>query len=232
MNHRGEASGSPGTFLCGRSPQFRMHSTDEQGVPALPVDDSDPGEEVRPLHVGPQGRVTDGSRTVPRLLREPGVREGTAPSLSPHPHSRRHRLPPGWARGRSYDGTYRISATGGTIVVMDMLPALRADIDLLPARFEGRDVFLVRDPLGIVAPSAALSGEVVPYLPLFNGSSTVDDLQIVMMRRQGGSLVFRSEAERIVGEFSRLGIPPDRGARARRGEGGKDARGGAAPAPR
>ena len=92
------------------------------------------------------------------------------------------------------------------MVFMDMLPALRADIDLLPARFEGRDVFLVRDPLGIVAPSAALSGEVVPYLPLFNGSSTVDDLQIVMMRRQGGSLVFRSEAERIVGEFSRLGI--------------------------
>src|SRR4030042_1748880 len=45
-----------------------------------------------------------------------------------------------------------------------------------------------------------------PYLPLFNGFSTVDDLQIVMMRRQGGSLVFRSEAERIVGELSRMGI--------------------------
>src|SRR3990172_9305347 len=89
---------------------------------------------------------------------------------------------------------------------MGTLPALRTDTDLMPVRLEGRDVILVRDPQGIVAPNAALSGEVVPYLPLFNGSSTVDDLQIVMMRRQGGSLVFRSEAERIVGEFSRLGI--------------------------
>ncbi len=89
---------------------------------------------------------------------------------------------------------------------MDTLPALRTDIDLLPVRLEGREMILVRDPLGIVAPNAALSGEVVPYLPLFNGSSTVDDLQIVMMRIHGGSLVFRSEAERIVGELSRLGI--------------------------
>src|SRR3990172_6664259 len=89
---------------------------------------------------------------------------------------------------------------------MGTLPALRTDIDLMPVRLEGRDVILVRDPLGIVAPNAALSGEVAPYLTIFNGLSTVDDLQIVMMRRQGGSLVFRSEAERIVGELSRLGI--------------------------
>src|SRR3972149_9104363 len=89
---------------------------------------------------------------------------------------------------------------------VDTLPALRTDIDLMPVRLEGRDVILVRDPLGIVAPNAALSGEVAPYPPIFNGLSTVDDLQIVMMRRQGGSLVFRSEAERIVGELSRLGI--------------------------
>jgi AmmeMemoRadiSam system protein B len=89
---------------------------------------------------------------------------------------------------------------------MGTLPALRTDIDLMPVRLEGRDVILVRDPLGIIAPNAALSGEVAPYLPIFNGLSTVDDLQIVMMRRQGGSLVFRSEAERIVGELSRMGI--------------------------
>src|SRR3990170_5652944 len=89
---------------------------------------------------------------------------------------------------------------------MGTLPALRTDIDLLPARLEGRDVILVRDPLGIVAPNVALSGEVVPYLPLFDGLSTVDDLRIVMMRLQGGSLVFRSDTERIVGELSRIGI--------------------------
>jgi AmmeMemoRadiSam system protein B len=89
---------------------------------------------------------------------------------------------------------------------MDMLPALRTDIDLLPVRLEGRDAILIRDPLGIAAPNTALTAEVAPYLPLFNGSSTMGDLQIVMMRHQGGSLVFQSDAERIVLELSRLGI--------------------------
>lgn len=89
---------------------------------------------------------------------------------------------------------------------MDTLPALRTDIDFLTAHFEGRDMILVRDPLGIVAPNAALSAEIAPYLPLFNGSTTIDELQIIMMRHQGGSLVFRSAMERIVEDLSRLGI--------------------------
>lgn len=86
---------------------------------------------------------------------------------------------------------------------MSTLPALRNDIDLVPVRLGERDLILVRDPLGIAAPDAALSAEVAPYLPLFNGSSTIGDLQIAMMRHHGGSLVFRSDAERIVGDLSR-----------------------------
>ncbi len=89
---------------------------------------------------------------------------------------------------------------------MDTLPALRTDIDLLTVRLEGRDVILVRDTLGIAAPNAALAAEVAHYLPLFNGFSTIGDLQSVMMRRHGGSLVFRSEVERIVEELSRVGV--------------------------
>ncbi len=89
---------------------------------------------------------------------------------------------------------------------MDTLPALRTDIDFLTAHLEGRDMILVRDPLGIVSPNAALSAEIAPYLPLFNGSTTIDELQIIMMRHQGGSLVFRSATERIVEDLSRLGI--------------------------
>ncbi len=92
------------------------------------------------------------------------------------------------------------------MVPMDTLPALRADIDLLPVRLEGRDMILVRDTFGIAPPEAVLPVEVAPYLPLFNGSSTIGDLQTVMMRRHGGSLVFRSDAERIVEDLSRLGI--------------------------
>jgi len=89
---------------------------------------------------------------------------------------------------------------------MDTLPALRTDIDLLPCRVGERDWILVRDPLAIAAPNAALPAEIAPYLTLFDGSSTIGDLQIAMMRHQGGSLVYRSDAERILGELSRAGI--------------------------
>lgn len=89
---------------------------------------------------------------------------------------------------------------------MDRLPALRTDIDLMPVRSGERDLILVRDPLGIAPEHAALASEVAPYLPLFNGSSTIGDLQVALMRHYGGSIVYRSDAERIVGELSRAGI--------------------------
>ncbi len=89
---------------------------------------------------------------------------------------------------------------------MDALPALRTDIDLMPLRSGERDLILVRDPLGIAPGNAALAAEVLPYLPLFDGSSTIGDLQIALMRRHGGTIALRSDAERIVAELSRAGI--------------------------
>ncbi len=89
---------------------------------------------------------------------------------------------------------------------MDALPPLRVDIDLIPANAGGRELIVIRDPLGIVGPDTALLPEIVPYLPLFNGSLTIGDLQMVMMRRRGGTLVFRSEADALVKELDRLGL--------------------------
>jgi len=89
---------------------------------------------------------------------------------------------------------------------MDRLPALRTDIDLMPVRSGERDLILVRDPLGIAPEHAALASEIAPYLPLFNGSSTIGDLQVALMRHHGGSIVYRSDAEKIVGELARAGI--------------------------
>ncbi len=89
---------------------------------------------------------------------------------------------------------------------MSTLPALRTDIELFPVRVDGRDALLVRDPLGIVAPNAALAVEIAPFLPLFNGSSTIGDLQALMTRLLGGVLVFESQVHRIVRELSDLGI--------------------------
>jgi AmmeMemoRadiSam system protein B len=89
---------------------------------------------------------------------------------------------------------------------MDTLPPLRADIDLIPANIGGRELIVVRDPLGIVRPDTALLPELVPYLPLFNGTLTIGDLRVVMMRRRGGTLVFLAEAEDLVKDLDQLGL--------------------------
>lgn len=89
---------------------------------------------------------------------------------------------------------------------MDALPPLRVDIDLIPANIGGRELLVVRDPLGIVRPNTALMPEIVPYLHLFNGSLTVGDLQVAIMRHRGGTLVFRSEADDLLKELDRLGL--------------------------
>jgi AmmeMemoRadiSam system protein B len=89
---------------------------------------------------------------------------------------------------------------------MDALPPLRVDIDLIPANIGGRELLVVRDPLGIVRPNTALNPEIVPYLHLFNGSLTVGDLQVAIMRHRGGTLVFRSEADDLLKELDRLGL--------------------------
>jgi len=101
---------------------------------------------------------------------------------------------------------YPAPVTDGTMDLMEVLPALRNDIEFLTMRLGEQDVIVVRDPLGIATPNTALTATVAPYLPLFNGTSTIDDLRIVMMRHHGGSLVYRADAERIVGALSRLGI--------------------------
>ncbi|HEU5361216.1 MAG TPA: AmmeMemoRadiSam system protein B [Candidatus Deferrimicrobiaceae bacterium] len=89
---------------------------------------------------------------------------------------------------------------------METLPPLRTDIELVPARAGGREVIAISDPLEIVPEGAALASEAVIYLPLFDGTATVSDLQMEMMRRGGGGLVYRSEAERFALELDRLGI--------------------------
>jgi len=89
---------------------------------------------------------------------------------------------------------------------MDRLPAMRTDIELLPARWEGRDVLLVKDPLGIAAQGTVLPAELAPCLALFDGSSSVEDLQLFMMRQAGGALVFRSDAEALAARLARAGL--------------------------
>lgn len=86
----------------------------------------------------------------------------------------------------------------------DVLPALRADIQLIPVQHQGRPVVFVKDALGVAAETSALDASIVPLLSLFDGVHTVRDLQLAMMRMSGNRLVLECEARRVIDELDRL----------------------------
>lgn len=85
-----------------------------------------------------------------------------------------------------------------------MLPKLRNDIQILPARIQGRQVLAVKDLVGLRDDVIALVPETAALLPYFDGEHTIRDLQMVLMRQGGGRLVMPEEVERMVEEFDNL----------------------------
>jgi hypothetical protein len=87
---------------------------------------------------------------------------------------------------------------------LETLPSLRTDIQLSPLQYQGRQVLAVGDSLGLREGVAVLSPQILPLLPLFDGTHTVRHLQLAMMRMAGNRLVMERDARRVVGELDRL----------------------------
>lgn len=86
----------------------------------------------------------------------------------------------------------------------EMLPQLRTDIQLVRVQYQGRPVIIVKDSVGLSEGSAALNPQIAPLLALFDGSHTIRDLQIGMMRMGENRLVLEDEARQVIAEFDRL----------------------------
>jgi AmmeMemoRadiSam system protein B len=89
---------------------------------------------------------------------------------------------------------------------MEMLPPLRHDIEILPYRHGGEEILVVRDSLGIARAGLALSTGAVRFFPFFDGTRSLEELQIALARDQGGVLVPQDELRALVEEFDRLGL--------------------------
>lgn len=87
---------------------------------------------------------------------------------------------------------------------MDRLPKLREDITLIPTNVRGSPVFVVQDMAGLRKDALGLPPETVQLLPLFDGKSSIGDLQLVLMRQRGNQLVMAREVEGIVSQLDEL----------------------------
>ena len=77
---------------------------------------------------------------------------------------------------------------------MDETPPLaRRDLEFFPVQHEGQQFVLIRDHLGLVEEGKAVGLPLYQIMTLLDGTITVRDLQMELMRQQGGVLVGTDE---------------------------------------
>lgn len=83
-------------------------------------------------------------------------------------------------------------------------PSLRRDIQLVTTVIDGRPMIMVMDPLQLAGNSFALDTKLLPLLRALDGKNDFRDIQMEMMRQQGGSLIPLSEIESFINELDAI----------------------------
>jgi AmmeMemoRadiSam system protein B len=77
-------------------------------------------------------------------------------------------------------------------------PKVRNDLEFFPVQHEGQQLVVIRDHLGLVQQGKAVAPALYQIMALLNGSRSVKDLQMEMMRQGGGLLVDTEEISKIL----------------------------------
>ena len=75
---------------------------------------------------------------------------------------------------------------------------VRKDLDLFPVQSGDRTLILIKDKLGLVEQDRAISPELYKVMVMLDGAHSLRDVQIELMRHQGGRLVSVEEVEELV----------------------------------
>jgi len=80
----------------------------------------------------------------------------------------------------------------------DTLPLLRRDLEFFPVQHGGQQLILIRDQLGLVQEGKAVPVPIYQIMVQLDGTSTIRDLQMDLMRQQGGVLVGTDEVKNLL----------------------------------
>ena len=81
------------------------------------------------------------------------------------------------------------------------LPRLRRDVEFFPIELEGKQFILMRDPLGLVQEGKAVEISLFQFMMLLDGTTTLRDLQMALMRQRGGMLVSSDEVKSVIAQL-------------------------------
>ncbi|MBN1847364.1 MAG: AmmeMemoRadiSam system protein B [Deltaproteobacteria bacterium] len=77
-------------------------------------------------------------------------------------------------------------------------PRIRRDLEFFPIRQGNNPFVLVRDPLGLVEEGKAVPWPLYEFMTLLDGTHTVRDIQMALIRQKGGVLVGTDEVEALL----------------------------------
>ena len=80
----------------------------------------------------------------------------------------------------------------------DTLPPLRRDLEFFPIQHGGQQLILIRDHLGLVQEGKAVPVPIYRIMAQLDGTSTIRDLQMDLMRQRGGVLVGTDEVKDLL----------------------------------
>ena len=80
-------------------------------------------------------------------------------------------------------------------------PAVRRDLEFFPLNHNGQDLVLVRDALGLVSENKVIPLPIYGIMALLDGTRSIRDIQMMIMRQQGGMIVGSDEVNRLVDQL-------------------------------
>jgi AmmeMemoRadiSam system protein B len=82
-----------------------------------------------------------------------------------------------------------------------MVPRLRSDIDIIPSSYQGEQVFLVKDSLGLIPQPVLLRGAALQIIGLIDGMRSIQDIQVELMRIHGGIFIGSEDVEGMISQL-------------------------------
>ena len=82
-------------------------------------------------------------------------------------------------------------------------PLLRRDLQLIPARVQGRRLIAFLDPLKLVAGDLALDMELYAVIELLDGRHSIQDIQLSLVKKFGGMQVGTDDLESFLEDLDR-----------------------------
>jgi len=83
-------------------------------------------------------------------------------------------------------------------------PRLRMDLEFFPIQQGKEQLILIRDSLGLVEQGKAVPRPLYEIMAQLNGTNTVRDIQMYLMRQSGGVLVGTDEVEQLLAQLDEL----------------------------